>query len=70
MDRSDKEVLETEGHHDDKETVPRRGAVSVIWMFFGFKKSNVNQTTIYCKCCRAEVVAGGDNASSLLHHLN
>ncbi len=50
MDRSNKEVSETGGDHDDKEIVPRRGAVSVVWMFFGFKKSDVDQTTMYCKC--------------------
>ncbi len=48
MDRSDKEVLETGGDHDDEETVPKRGAVSVVWRFFGFKKSGLDQTTIHC----------------------
>ncbi len=70
MDRSDEEVLETGGDHDDKEIVSKRGVVSVVWRFFSFKKSNVDQTTISCKCCRAKVVVGGGNTGNLLHHLN
>ncbi len=47
-DRSEKEVLETGGDQDDEEIVPKRGAVSVVWRFFGFKKSGLDQTTIHC----------------------
>ncbi len=36
MDRSDVEVLETEGDRDDEDIVPRRGVVSVVWKFFQF----------------------------------
>ncbi|XP_073689131.1 E3 SUMO-protein ligase ZBED1-like [Garra rufa] len=43
--------------------------MSVVWKYFGFKKSDVDQTTIICKCCRAKVVATGGNTSNLLHHL-
>ena len=32
-----------------------------VWRFFGLKKSDVDQTTILCKCCRAKVIAGGGN---------
>ncbi len=71
MDKID-ESSETEAVEldDTEELVPKRGAVSVVWRFFGFKKSNVDQTTIFCKCCRAKVVAGGSNMRNLLHHLS
>ncbi|KAK5868089.1 hypothetical protein PBY51_012531 [Eleginops maclovinus] len=57
-------------HADTEELVPKKGAVSVVWKFFGFKKSDVYQTSILCKCCRAKVVFGGGNTSNLLHHLS
>lgn len=69
MDELEEEVLETGG--EDKEIVPKGGAVSVVWRFFSLQKSNVNQTTIYCKSCGAKVVAGGGgNTSNLPHHPN
>ncbi len=46
LDRFEKGFLETGGDHDDEEIVPKRGVVSVVWRFFGFKKSEVDQTTI------------------------
>ena len=42
--------------------------MSVVWRFFGLKKSD--QTNIYCKCCRTKMIARGGNTSSLLPHLN
>lgn len=69
MDGLEEEVLETGG--EDKEIVPKGGAVSVVWRFFSLQKSDVNQTTIYCKCCGAKVVVGGGgNTCNLPHHLN
>lgn len=69
MDGLEEEVLET--GWEDEEVVPKRGAVSVVWRFFCLQKSDVNQTTIYCKCCGAKaVVGGGGNTSNLPHHLN
>lgn len=68
MDELEEEVLETGG--EDKEIVPKGGPVSV-WRFFSLQKSNVNQTTTYCKCWGAKVVVGGGgNTSSLPHLLN
>lgn len=70
MDGLEEEVLETGG--EDKEIAPKGGAVSVVWRFFGLQKSDVNRTTIYCKCRGAKVVVGGGggNTSNLPHHLN
>lgn len=56
--------------YDREELLPKRGAVSIVWRFFGFKRSDVAQTTIYCKCCRSRVVAKGGSTSNLLHHLS
>lgn len=38
--------------------------------FFDLKKHNGNQTTILCKCVRANVVAAGGNTSNQLQHLS
>lgn len=59
----------TTGSNETEELLLKRGAVSVVWKFFGFKKSDVEQTTIFCKCCWAKVVAAGGSTSNLLHHL-
>ncbi len=67
MDRAKERSSGTGGDHDDEEIVPKRGAVSVVWRFFGSKKCNMDQTTFTAK---AKVGAGGGNTSSLLHHLN
>nr|XP_061801662.1 E3 SUMO-protein ligase ZBED1-like [Nerophis lumbriciformis] len=64
------EVPEKVEQQDPEELVPRRGAVSVVWRYFGFKKSDLDQTTILCKICLSKVVAGGGNTSNLLHHLS
>lgn len=55
---------------DPEQLIPKRGATSAVWNFFGFKMSDVDQTTVTWKCCRAKVVAGGGNISNLLHHLS
>ncbi len=65
IDRSDIEVLETGGDHDDQKIVLKRGAVSIVWRFFSFNKSDMNQTTF-----AAKVGAGGGIISNFLHHLN
>lgn len=59
-----------DGENDtDTELIPKKGAVSVVWKYFGFKKSDADQTRVICKCCRANVLAAGGNTSNLLHHL-
>lgn len=30
----------------------KKGAMSVVWRYFGFYRSDVDQETVYCKCCR------------------
>ncbi|XP_055040058.2 E3 SUMO-protein ligase ZBED1 [Misgurnus anguillicaudatus] len=59
-----------DAEHETEELVPKKGAGSVVWRFFGFQKSDVDQTTILCKCCRAKIQAKGGNTSNLLQHLS
>ncbi|KAG2459176.1 CC148 protein, partial [Polypterus senegalus] len=58
----DREHSETEAAADDKveyddkeELLQKKGAACVVWRYFGFKRSDVDQTTIYCKCCREKL---------------
>ncbi|XP_077403111.1 E3 SUMO-protein ligase ZBED1-like isoform X2 [Vanacampus margaritifer] len=63
------EISEGENEETD-ELVPKRGAHSVVWRYFGFKKSDYNQKNILCTICFTKVAAGGGNTSNLLHHLS
>ena len=54
---------------EEEELVPKKGATSVVWNFFRFRKSNYKQNVILCKECRATVPAGGGNTTNLFHHL-
>ncbi|XP_077361925.1 E3 SUMO-protein ligase ZBED1-like isoform X2 [Festucalex cinctus] len=58
-----------EGNERADALLPKRGAQSVVWRYFGFKKSDKDQQTIFCKYCLAKVSARGGNTSNLLHHL-
>ncbi|RXN36491.1 zinc finger BED domain-containing 1-like protein [Labeo rohita] len=40
--------MDEENVTDKEELLPKRGAMSVVWKYFGFKKSDVDQTTIIC----------------------
>ncbi len=53
-----------------EELVPKRGNWnSIVWLWFGFKKSDTNQTTVICKTCRQQVVTSDSNTSNLFYHL-
>ncbi|XP_061608235.1 E3 SUMO-protein ligase ZBED1-like [Phyllopteryx taeniolatus] len=67
---SEIEISEIVENDDTEELVPKRGAMSLVWRYFGFKKADIDQTTILCKICLAKVAAGGGNTSNLLHHLS
>lgn len=53
-----------------EELIPRTGASSVIWNWFGFKKQDTQQSTVLCKICRRTVAAKGSSTTNLFHHLN
>jgi len=53
----------------DEELVKKKGGSSVVWNWFGFKISDIDQQTIPCKLCRRVVAAKGGNTSNLFNHL-
>jgi len=50
----------------DEELVKKKGGSSVVWNWFGFKISDIDQQTIPCKLCRRVVAAKGGNTNSLI----
>ncbi len=58
-----------EGGREVEELVVKRGATATIWNWFGYKKSDAEQTTVICKICRKTVVTKSGNTSNLFHHL-
>lgn len=59
------------GLPQDEELIPKKGThvTSVIWKWFGFKRSNVNQTFVLCKICRKTIPEKGSSITNLFHHL-
>lgn len=54
---------------EDEELVPKRGGTSVVWSWFGYKKSDTDQKTVLCKVCRRPVPAPESNTTNLFYHL-
>ncbi|XP_038155642.1 E3 SUMO-protein ligase ZBED1-like [Cyprinodon tularosa] len=52
-----------------QDLVPKRGSSSVIWNWFGFKKSDTEQKVVLCKVCRQPVTTKDSNTTNLFHHL-
>ena len=59
----------------DTEAEPQRSRAekgerhSIVWLWFGFKKSDTDQTTWISKTCRQQVVTSNSNTSNLFYHL-
>ncbi len=53
----------------EEELVVKRGATSTIWNWFGYRKSDVEQTTVIGMVCRKTVGTNSGNTSNLFHHL-
>ncbi|XP_019129180.2 zinc finger MYM-type protein 4-like isoform X3 [Larimichthys crocea] len=53
----------------NEDLVPRRGATSVAWMWFGYEKSDTDQKTALCKICCRPVPTTNSNTSNLFYHL-
>ena len=49
--------------------IPKTGAPSVVWKYFGFRNNDMDQTTILCKTCKQVVSGKGGNTSNLFSHL-
>lgn len=52
-----------------EELIPKKGATSVVWNWFGYKRADKEQTTVICKQCKNTVISKGGNTSNLFHHL-
>ena len=52
-----------------KELVPKRGATSVIWTWFGYEKSDTDQKTVLCKVCRRLVPSTDSKTTNLIYLL-
>ncbi len=45
------------------------GGTSVLWSYFGCKKSDVNKKSVLCKLCRRPVPTANPNTINLVYHL-
>ncbi|XP_077359465.1 E3 SUMO-protein ligase ZBED1-like isoform X2 [Festucalex cinctus] len=55
---------------DLEELVPKRGSrSSMVWLWFGFKTSDIEQKTVICKTCRRKIAVSDSNTSNLYYHL-
>jgi hypothetical protein len=59
--RTNMEKSERDTEHGDTELVPKRGATSVTWTWFGYEKSDTDQKAILFKICRRPVPTTGSN---------
>ncbi len=57
------------GREAEEELVLKWGATTTIWNWFGYRKSDADQTTVIFKVCRKIVVTKSENTSNLFHHL-
>ena len=58
-----------EGGAESKELVAKRGSSSIIWNWFGYDKSDMEQNSVICKVCKKTVIAKVGNTINLFHHL-
>ncbi|XP_067301389.1 E3 SUMO-protein ligase ZBED1-like [Pseudorasbora parva] len=47
----------------------KRTTGSIIWIYFGFKASDEQQTDVYCRECRKLVPTKASSTTNLFHHL-
>lgn len=53
----------------EEELIPKKGATSVVWKWFGYKRSDIEQTTVLCKVCRKTIAAKHGNTTNLFQQL-
>lgn len=51
----------------DDDLVPKKGATSIVWKWFGYKRSDLQKSTIFCKICKKTVTTNGGNTTNLFH---
>ena len=54
---------------DEEELIHENGATSVVWKWFGYKRSDIEQTTVLCKVCRKSIATKHGNTINLFQHL-
>lgn len=54
----------------EEELVPKRGnRNSVVWVWFGYKKTDTDQKKVICKICHREVATTDSSTTNLFYHL-
>lgn len=48
--------------------VPKKGSYSIVWKYFGFSESDVDQVQVLCKLCSCAVQTS-TNTTNLINHL-
>lgn len=66
---SEKEGSTQAAQEEEEALLPKRGGTSVIWLHFGFKKSDTEQKTVICKLCNKSVPSSDANTTNLFYHL-
>ena len=54
---------------ETEELVKKKGATSIIWNWFGLKRSDEQQQAILCRMCGATMLAKSGNTTNLFYHL-
>lgn len=70
MDQGSISEVGEQAENGDEELGPQRGAMLAVWKFLGFKNPDIDQMSIFCKCCWAKFVGAGSNMSNLIHHIS
>ena len=52
-----------------EELVKKKGATSIIWNWFGFKRTDEQQQAILYRVCGATILAKIGNTTNLFYHL-
>ena len=68
-ERGNSEQEDSDQPRQNEELVPKRGATSVAWTWFGYEKSDTDQTNVFCKVCRRPVPSTDSNTTNLFQHL-
>lgn len=49
--------------------VPKKSSTSVVWKYFGFRTTDVQQKQVLCTTCRGKVATSRGNTTNLYQHL-
>lgn len=54
---------------EDELVCKKNSSGSIIWRWFGFKRTDEQQANIICRECHKEVISKSGSTSNLFHHL-